>query len=77
MGRYVNVSTWIDVDIDLESVDTDDLINELRERNEYVEDMEPKDIKETVEQLWVKRRNGQDYQRVLDELIYNVIGKVV
>lgn len=77
MGRYVNVSTWIDVDVDLEEVDTDDLIAELQSRNEYVEGMEPEDIKEVVERIWLKRRNGQPYEQDIDTLIYNVLGKVI
>lgn len=77
MGRYVNISTWIDVDVDLEEVDTDDLIAELQSRNEYVEGMEPEDIKEVVERIWLKRRNGQPYEQDIDTLIYNVLGKVI
>jgi hypothetical protein len=33
MSRTVNVSTYIDVDIDLDDIDDDDLIDELKSRN--------------------------------------------
>lgn len=33
MSRTVNVHTYIDIDVDLAEVDTDDLIDELKERN--------------------------------------------
>jgi hypothetical protein len=33
MSRTVSVSTYIDIDVDLSEVDTDDLVDELKERN--------------------------------------------
>jgi hypothetical protein len=30
-----------------------------------------------VQQIWQLRRNGKDYQRVLDDLIYAVTGRIV
>ena len=33
MSRTVNVSTYIDVDIDLDDIDDDDLIDELKSRS--------------------------------------------
>jgi hypothetical protein len=33
MTRSVNVHTYIDIDVDLEDIDTDDLIEELKSRN--------------------------------------------
>jgi hypothetical protein len=33
MSRTVSVNAWVDLDVDLEEIDTDDLIEELRSRN--------------------------------------------
>lgn len=33
MSRSVNVRTYIDVDVDLEDIDTDDLLKEIEERD--------------------------------------------
>lgn len=77
MGRHVNVSAWVDVDVDLEEIDTDDLIGELARRGETVEGLEPADLKEVVERLYQKRRLGQPYEKELDDMIFYVIGRIV
>lgn len=49
MGRTVNANInigWIDVDIDLEDIDTDDLIEELKSRNAGVPDGNVEDVTE-------------------------------
>jgi hypothetical protein len=33
MSRTVSVNAWVDIDVDLEEIDTDDLIDELKSRN--------------------------------------------
>ena len=33
MSRTVSVNTWVDVDVDLEDIETDDLVEELEFRN--------------------------------------------
>ena len=77
MGRYVTVSANVDVDVDLEDVDTDDLIEELESRGQYVENMEPRDVKEMIQTIWMKRRTNQSFDRELDDLIYQVTGRIV
>ena len=77
MGRYTTVTATVDVDIDLEEIDTDELIAELESRGEYVENMEPRDVKEMIETIWMKRRTNQSYDRELDDLIYQVTGRIV
>ena len=69
----------VEVDIDLSDFETDDLIEELEERGELSSRTGPGpyDSKELVEQIWMLRRNGKDYQRQLDDLIYNVTGRIV
>ena len=74
---YKTVYTEVEVDVDLSDFETDDLIEELEERGELPASAGPYDSKELVEQIWMLRRNGQDYQRQLDDLIYAVTGRIV
>ena len=53
------------------------LIEELESRDELPLSHGPYDAKELVEQIWMLRRNGKDYQRVLDDLIYAVTGRII
>lgn len=69
MGRYVTV----DVDVDLSDFDTEDLIDELESRGK---DYETFETCEVIRQIYEKRRIGKDYQRELDWLIYDVIGRI-
>jgi len=69
---------YINVDVDLDDIDTDDLIQELilrgYDRNTYGVDMdEAFELLENVHQL---RRTGENYQTELDKLIYSVLGKI-
>lgn len=73
--KYVTV----EVEVDLSEFDTDDLIEELEQREtdfntKYVHGEQMRLLLETI---WQKRRIGQDYQRELDDLIQDVLGKVV
>ena len=76
---YKTVYKEVEVDIDLSDFETDDLIEELEERGELSSRTGPGpyDSKELVEQIWMLRRNGQNYQHQLDNLIYNVTGRIV
>lgn len=67
------VEVWSTVDVDLDDFDTDDLIEELEKRGKG---MGPTSA-ELVTKIWLKRRNGQDYQQELDQLIYTVTGHIV
>ena len=70
------VYTEVEVDVDLTDFDTDDLIEELESRGKGLE-VASKTGTELVENIYEKRRLGQDYQRELDDLIYVVTGKFV
>ena len=76
MTKYKTVYTEVEVEVDITEFDTEDLIEELEERGEL-----PSRVlytgTELVERIWMLRRNGQDYQRQLDDLIYNVTGRIV
>ena len=67
--------TWVEVD--LGEIDTEDLIAELKERDIHVPNIESTDSVSTIELIWIKRRQGLDYQSDLDKLIYDVLGKTV
>jgi hypothetical protein len=74
---YITVNT--DVDIDLYDIDTEDLIDELERRGKNPNDIEMinLELKEMVEKIWMNRRTGKGYQAELDQLIYDVLGKVI
>ena len=76
MAKYKTIYTEVEVEVDISDFDTEDLIEELEDRDEL-----PSrglfNTNELVEQIWMLRRNGKDYQRQLDDLIYNVTGRIV
>jgi hypothetical protein len=67
------VSTTIDVDVDLDQFDTDDLLDELESRGEVFQT----ESKTILEQIYLLRRTGLDYQHQLDDLIYRVLGRII
>jgi len=73
---HKTVYTEVEVEVDISDFDTEDLIEELEERGE-LPSRGLYNGNELVEQIWMLRRNGQDYQRQLDDLIYNVTGHIV
>ena len=77
MSRYKSVYTEVEVEVDLTDFDTEDLIEELEDRGKLLVG-ESLDCKALVEQIWMKRRQGNhDYQKELDQLIYQVTGRAV
>ena len=77
MGRYINVTA--DVEVDLSDIDTDDLIDELetRGRDYNTNGVDADGMRNLLETIWLNRRTGKDYQNELDKLIYGVLGKIV
>ena len=72
---YKTIYTEVEVDVDLGDFDTDDLIEELESRGAGATDYgDGKDILETI---WLKRRQGRDYQTELEQLIWLGLGKVI
>lgn len=59
---------------DLEDYDDAELIQELDGRGITAL---VSDHYELLTKIWLNRRLGQDYQRELDSLIYDTIGKVI
>ena len=75
MSRYTTVYKEVEIDVDLEDFDNEDLLEEMERRNLAVSHYG--DNKELLTAIWLKRRNGQDYQAELDQLIFNGLGKIV
>jgi hypothetical protein len=65
----------VEVDVDLSDFETDDLIEELESRGAGATDYG--DGKEILETIWLKRRQGRDYQTELEQLIWLGLGKVI
>jgi hypothetical protein len=65
----------VEVEVELDDFDTEDLIDELgrRGRGFDIAGQSPTELVNRIHQL---RRNGGDYQRELDELIYVTIGRI-
>lgn len=77
MSKYKTVYTEVEVEVDLTDFETDDLIEELEDRGQLPTEASF-DSKALVEQIWMKRRMGNtDYERELDQLIYQVTGRVI
>ena len=77
MSKYKTIYTEVEVEVDISEFDTDDLIEELESRGELPKTNGLYDFNQLIDQIWMLRRNGQDYQRQLDDLIYNVTGHIV
>ena len=73
------VTTEVKVEVDLSEFDTDDLIEELENRNvDYnTKGIDGDEMRALLEKIWQKRRIGQDYQSELNDLISGVLGKIV
>jgi hypothetical protein len=76
---YIDVSSSVHIDDIMDQLGTDELLDELRKRGrdyntEYVDGDE---MRELLEKIYINRRNGKDYQRELDDLIYGILGKIV
>lgn len=72
--RYVTAN----VEVDLSDFDTDDLVEELELRGyDYnTVGVDADAMRELLEQIWLRRRQGQDFEPHLDKLIWGVLGKV-
>jgi hypothetical protein len=66
------ITAKVEIDVDLGEFETADLLDELESREKL-----PTTSEELVEQIWMRRRNGQNYDAPLDQLIWQVLGKIV
>jgi len=70
------VYTEVEVDVSLEDFDDHDLIDEMERRGLGAE-VSASTATELITTIWLKRRLGQDYQTELDQLIYQVTGRII
>jgi hypothetical protein len=70
------VYTEVEVDVELDDFTDDDLIDEM-ERRGLAAELAESTATELIDAIYQKRRLGQDYNRDLDQLIYQVTGKFV
>lgn len=73
---FKTVYTEVEVDVDLESFDTDDLLEELELRGSLPPEADI-NAKELVEQMYYLHRQGRDCTPMLDQLFYSVLGRIV
>jgi len=74
---YKTMYKEVEVNVDLSDFETEDLIEELESRGELPSSTGPYDSNELIQKIWQLRRNGKDYQTLLDDLIYAVTGRIV
>jgi hypothetical protein len=69
------ITTEVDVDVDLNDFDTDDLLEVLENRNVQVSG----DVVEVIEKLHTAYllNQGHDVERLMRELFYKGIGRIV
>jgi DNA topoisomerase IA len=70
------VEVWTTVDVELDDFSDEDLIDEMDRRGLGAE-VADSTATEIIEQIYQKRRLGKDYQLDLDQLIYQVTGKII
>jgi hypothetical protein len=70
------VETYVEVDVDLDDFSDEDLMDEMDRRGLGAE-VADSTATEIIEQIYLKRRLGKDYQQELDQLIYQVTGKII
>lgn len=67
------VTKEVEVQVDLGDFDSQELIDELQQRDHWVPDQS---LLLLIQDVYEKRRLGQDYQKALDDLIYSTIGRI-
>lgn len=67
----------VDFDVELNDFSDEDLIDELDRRGLGADTVGDTTSTELIKEIYAKRRLGKDFSAELDELIYNVVGKIV
>ena len=63
MSRSVNVSAWVEVDVDLDEIDDDDLIEELKSRS-LGDRVNLADTDEDIAEMFYAFKLGQDERAI-------------
>ena len=69
----VMATMTIDVEVDLDLIDTDELKDALMLRGEYTI---PDEIKEQIQIIYDLRQQGKPFDHELNQLIYAVLGRL-
>ena len=75
MSRYATVTAEVDVEVCISEFDTEDLIDELEKRGRSITFSYFQN--QLLTKIWQLRREGRDYQKELDDLIYQTLGKII
>lgn len=68
----------VDVDVDLDMFDTEDLVNEIKSRNQTLPELNREDAEALINEIYLaKHVRCQPYDQLVDQLIYSVTGKIV
>lgn len=67
---------WLNVDVDLESLDDDEIIQEVESRGYTIKE-DRWDTNELLNQIWEKRRLGKPFDKELDQYLYEMTGRVI
>lgn len=68
---------YVEVDISLDEFSDEDLLEELERRNIYKDDNTDQSVKYLIEKIYLKRMFGLDFLKEVDDLIYQIIGRIV
>jgi len=63
----------VEVDVTLDEFDTEELVDELKSRGCDINSI---DVTESLTKIYEQRKLGHSYQRELDELIWQVLGRI-
>ena len=78
MGRYISVEKYVDIDVDLDDFEDEDIIEEAERRGLAITGIRtPGDNRDLLQQIFEKRRTGQNFDYELDTLIYNGLGRII
>jgi len=73
---YRTISTYVDVDVDLNEFDDDELLDELDRRNIQPAGWDnPENTKELVYKMYEKKRLNQNIDEELREFFWRTIGR--
>jgi len=72
-SRYKSISTYVDLDVDLEEWSTEELIEEIRSR----EDESFEGEESVLNTICNKIKLGQNYEQEIRDLIYHKLGRIV
>lgn len=79
MSRTITTDVDVYVDDVLDLIDDDDLLEEIERRGLDLNTsfVDGDTMRELLTSIWLKRREGKDFAKELDEMIYHGLGKIL